>query len=350
MARNGEGTIKVFDKLYEEIRPRYAPDSIIKGALDNHAIHQLFTKKDFKVLKKYKTCFNPNTLVIIPNLSQVFPIPYTGRKAETIYHNQYVRDYCIATTGIDPMTEAGKAEIHDILRAIQAKEMKLAVIGYGGAMINFLWNTYLLAFLSDFNEPVFKEICVFEKEAISFTNILRVGKPVLLESFLSIYLNESGSLNKLNMIREEFQLAEDVTLIEDYLTEEDDLKELVDSDFLLIGAPNFEARKLLEDSNFFFFGHANNELEIFFQPIVNTELTFESYGSIDVPVLLSNIAAGTIEMLRIFTAFDVKNPGYEKSQSLFRIDYAETMLGGEAGMSSAAVAESNESEQSEQGE
>ncbi len=339
MARNGEGTIKVFDKLYEEIRHRYAPDSIIKGALDNHAIHQLFTKKDFKVLKKYKQCFNPNTLVIIPNLSQVFPIPYTGRKAETVYHNQYVRDYCLATTGIDPMTPEGKEEIHGILRAIQAKEMKLAVIGYGGAMINFLWDTYLLAFLSNFNEPVFKEICVFEKEAISFTNILRIGKPVLLESYLSIYLNETGALNKLNMIREEFQLAEDVTLIEDYLTDEADLKELVDNDFVLIGAPNFDARVLLQDSNFFFFGHANNELEIFFQPIVNTELTFESYGSIDVPVLLSNIAAGTIEMLRVFTGFDVKNPGYEKSESVFRIDYGEIMLGSEAGVASNTDAE-----------
>ncbi len=336
MANRNEGTIKVFDKLYEEIRHRYAPDSIIKGALDNHAIHQLFTKKDFKVLKKYKTCFNPNTLVIIPNLSQVFPIPYTGRKSETIYHNQYVRDYCIATTGIDPMTIEGKAEIHSILKAIQAKGMKLAVIGYGGAMINFLWNVYLLAFLSDFNEPIFEEICVFEKEAISFTNILRLGKPILLESYLSIYLNESGTLNKLNLIREEFQLAKDVTLIEDYLTEAEDLKELVDNDFVLVGAPNFEARKLLEDSNFFFFGHANNELEIFFQPIVNTELTFESYGSIDVPVLLSNIAAGTIEMLRIFTSFDSKNPGYTKSESCFRIDYGEIMLGGEAGVASEA--------------
>ncbi len=278
-------------------------------------------------------------MVIIPNLSQVFPIPYTGRKAETVYHNQYVRDYCLATTGIDPMTPEGKEEIHGILRAIQAKEMKLAVIGYGGAMINFLWDTYLLAFLSNFNEPVFKEICVFEKEAVSFTNILRIGKPVLLESYLSIYLNETGALNKLNMIREEFQLAEDVTLIEDYLTDEADLKELVDNDFVLIGAPNFDARVLLQDSNFFFFGHANNELEIFFQPIVNTELTFESYGSIDVPVLLSNIAAGTIEMLRVFTGFDVKNPGYEKSESVFRIDYGEIMLGSEAGVASNTDAE-----------
>lgn len=330
MSRQDEGTIKVFNKLYEEIRQRYAPDSIIKGALDNHAIHQLFTKKDFKVLKKYKQCFNPNMLVIIPNLSQVFPIPYTGRKAETIYHNQYIRDYCLATTGIDPITEKGKQEIRDILKAIQAKEMKLAIIGYGGAMINFLWDTYLLAFLSNFNEPVFKEICVFEKEAISFTNILRIGKPILLESYLSIYLNENGTLNKLNLIREEFQLAEDVTLIEDYLTTPDDLKELVDNDFVLIGAPNFDARVLLQDSNFFFFGHANNELEIFFQPVVNTELTFESYGSIDIPVLLSNIAAGTIEMLRIFAGFDVQNPKYEKSESVFRIDYGEIMLNIEA--------------------
>jgi hypothetical protein len=319
-------TIKVFDKIYEEIRHRYASESIVRGALDNHAIHQFFQKKDFKILKKYKTFFNPNILVIIPNLSQVFPIPYTGRKVDTVYHNKIIRDYCVKTTGIDPLTSEGKREIQGILKSIQAKEMKLAIIGYGGAMINFLWNVYVLAFLSNFNEPIFKELVIFEKEAISFTNILRLGKPVLLESYINIYLNDSGTLNKLNLIREEFQLAEEVTLVEDYLTDEEDLQELVQEDFIFIGAPNFKARKLLEDTNFFFFGHANNELEIFYQPLVNTELTFESYGSIDIPVLLSNIAAGTIEMLRIFAGLDTKNTDYEKSESLFRIDYGEVML------------------------
>jgi len=326
MPTNNAGTINVFDKIYEEIRHRYSPESIIPGALDNDALTQYFTKKDFKILKKYKNYYNQNILVIIPNLSQAFPIPYVGRKVETIYHIQDLRDYCIRTTGIDPMTEEGQVEIHKILRRIQSKEMKLAVIGYGGAMINFLYNTYLLAFLSNFNEPVFKEICIFEREAISFTNILRLGKPVILESFLDIQLNESGSLNKLNLLREEYQLAEEVTPVEDYLTSDEDLKELVDNDFVLIGAPNFEARKLLEDTNFFFFGHANNELEIFYQPLVDTELTFESYGSIDIPVLISNIGAGTIEMLKILSDFDTQNPGYEKSESLFCIDYEKEMF------------------------
>jgi len=321
-------TLNVMEKIGEEIRQRYSETSIIKNAFDNNVITTL-GKNKFKLLKRFNTYMNPNLLVLEPMLTNTFPISYNGNKRKTIYYNDVVKKYCTDIIGYDPTTEEGKVKIHALLDSIAKKELKLCVVGYGGAMINFLWNTYLLSFISSYNDPIFKELIVFEKENISLTNILRISKPVLLEAFLGIHCDENGGLPKIRLIKEEFQLAEKVSLFKRYLEDEKEIKNLVKNNFIFIGAPNFDARILLEKSPFYFLGHANNELEIFYQPQINAELTFESYGSIDVPVLLANIAVGTIKMLEIFNDIELtgsKNkpkPAHSAGESLLKIDYGE---------------------------
>jgi len=312
-------SINVFEKIFEEIRHRYSPTSIIPGACDNETIFQL-DKKSVKILKRYSTVFNPNLKFIVPELSDKFPIRYAGYKKETIYTIPEVVNYCRDIIGIDPTTKDGKQAIHEILDNIAKKELKLAIIGYGGAMINFLWNTYILAFASSYNNPIFKELTIFERESISFTNILRLGKPVMIESYLNMITDERGSLPKIRLIREEFQLAEDTHLIHDYLEDPKLVKKLEDDGYIFLGAPNFEARNLLENSKFFFFGHANNEFEITYCPRVDAGLAFETYGSIDIPVLLANIAVGSLAMLDIFSKLDTENMP-DINSSIFKIDY-----------------------------
>jgi len=321
-------TVNVMEKIQEEIRHRYADSSIIKHALDNDVISKL-GKSNFRLLKRFTTYMNPNLLILNPSLTNTFPISYNGNKSKTIYFNDTIKQYCTDIIGYDPTTPEGKAKVHELLDSIAQKNLKICVVGYGGAMINFLWNTYLLAFISSYNDPIFEEIIIFEKDSISLTNILRISKPVILDSFLNIHCNDDGSLPKIRLIKEEFQLTKKMGLFKRYLEDEKEVKQLVKDGFVFIGAPNFEARVLLNNAPFYFLGHANNELEIFYQPLVNTELTFESYGSIDVPVLLANLAVGTIKMLEIFNEIPIQGkknlpkPTHIQSESLFRVDYGE---------------------------
>ncbi len=333
--------VDIYERIFEEIRHRYSASSIIKGAIDNEIIYKVFKNIDVKMLKKWKHLYNPNLKVLIPELSDIenetgvyFLVGRNGRHSlNNIYDIPPLRKYIKSTMGFDPMTEEGKKAIWEMLDKLAQKEHNLAVIGYGGAMINFLWDLFLLKTISEYPYPLFNKIVVFERENLSLTNLFRIGKFIILENYSSLFLDENGKLNKLNLIREEFSLAkeENFFLIEDYLTEDSDemLQQLREKNYLMIGAPNFAARKMLEKDNFFFFGHANNELEIFYQPYVDDELTFESYGSIDIPVLISNIAAGTIAMVNIFGDInkeDLQNKDkslFNPSESLFRIDYGE---------------------------
>jgi len=316
-------TINIMDKINEGIRHRYATDSIIKKAFDNHVCHQLSTST-LKLKKRHELYFNPNLLILKPDLTEKFKVSFAGNNKKSIYFNPVVREYVEKIVGFDPITPEGKAKIRSMLSDLSKKRLKIVIVGYGGAMINFLWNLYLLSFISSFNDPIFEHIVVYEKENISLTNILRISKPILLESFLDIHQKE-GRLPKVRLLREEFQLADSITSYIRYLEDPEEIKILNDDGYIFIGAPNFEARMKLEETNFIFMGHANNELEIFFQPIVNNDLTFESYGSIDIPVLLSNLAAGTISMIDILGQFqtDKNEFAFEKGASLLKIDYGE---------------------------
>ena len=324
-AKSG-GKIRIFDKIAEEIRMRYSDKSIVKGAADNEAIFKYFNSGSFKVLKRWDLLFNPNLNVIFPELAQKFPIPYPGKKTY-LYKNPVIKKYIQDILGWNPVDDPEK--IIKLFKKVKEKNINLIVVGYGGAMINFLYNLSNLKDLVGFNEPIFKSMYAFEKENIAFTNILRLGKPIALEAYMEVFVNSKNGpigLNKLNLLKDELNLAEDVLLVEDYLTEEN-IAELEDEDLpnkVFIGAPNFTARKLLEDSNFYFFGHSGHEIEIFYKPYVDTELARETYGSIDIPTLISNIALGTIAQLEIWAKVeDINNPGFENSQSLFKQDMEE---------------------------
>ena len=326
MANNVE-VLKIGDILNEKIRVRYSEDSILSkyGICDNEVATRMLAGKT-KVLKKWKDIYNPNMNVIFPEISELIPVTPPGVLNDTIYNKEIVKRYCNDIIGWNPIDNPDKAE--ELLRNIQSKNLKIAVIGYGGAMINFLYFVYLLTYYANFNEPIFEEIAVFEKENIAFTNLLRLGKPLVLKNYLDIFVENQDipTIKKLYLLEEEQRLTKNIIIqIDGYLEDQDDIDELKNQGYILIGAPNFAARQLLEqnDMPFFFFGHANNELEIFYQPVVDSDLTVESYGSIDIPVLLSNIAVGTIAQLQIWNDMDLENNPFEKSQSLFRIDMGE---------------------------
>jgi len=316
--------IKVYDKIFEEIRQRYSPTSIIEGAADNEAIFDYFQKPRYKNLKKWSTLFNRNLNILIPQLSEKFDAAFPGVIKDTIYEIPSVRDYCKTVTGFDPLDPEDQKIIFKMLDDIREKDLNIAVVGYGGAMINWLWDLWLLAYHVGYTKPIFRNIIVYEKENLSFTNLLRVGKPVALNSYVSVLLTDDNQLNKLNLIREEFNLAQRLTISERYLEDGEELDTLRSKDFIFIGAPNLQTRVMLENDPFFFFGHGDNELEVFYRPRVDTELSFETYGKVDIPVLLSNIAAGTIQMLGVFNSVQNKKDfSFEQGESVYRIDYNE---------------------------
>jgi len=309
-------TLKIWDKIYEEIRMRYSNNSIINNAADNKALFNFFRNKKIKILKKWKNIYNPNFQVLFPDLSEKFPVSLNPKK-DNIYSINEVKKYIKSTLDINMDDPDDLKKINEWMKKVKEKNIDLVIVGYGGAMINFLYFLNLLSYKVKFNEPIFKNMVVFEKENISFTNILRLGKPIVLNSYTNYNTNTDGTLNKLNILDDEVALSEEIGLFDFYLDEEIIPRlEAKFSNLVYLGAPNFAARQLMENKNFYFFGHGDNDLEIFYQPRVNSDLTVETYGSIDIPVLLSNIAVGTLAQLKIWAETDdILNPSYESGES-----------------------------------
>jgi hypothetical protein len=206
----------------------------------------------------------------------------------------------------DPLTKKIMTEL-DVLptkedfQKIRDKDINLCLVGYGGAMVNMLYNMYQWAIeLSEMR--IFNNIVIFEKDTIDFSNLVRFAKPMILNhvskfsTFESEMRQELSLIKKVSMIDVEKELSKKRKIISfvSWLDERA-AHDLKNKKYTLIGAPDLETRTMLTDLDldFYFMGHANHEVALKYQPEITSSLVNENYGSIDIPVLLINLQIAT---------------------------------------------------------
>jgi hypothetical protein len=273
---------------------RYAEDSILPYD-DNKVIHQLLkrdntisssTIKDLKIM-------NDNIIQMSRQLMTNIPINING------YPESFTSD--ITNKILDELNI--RPTIEDF-QAIKDKGIKLCLVGYGGAMINMLYNMYLWSMELSVTQP-FEKIVIFEKDTLDFSNIPRLGKPIsslYYPDFMQYYddnVKNLKTLPKLALLNQESELCQNRKIIDfqDWL-DENAANKIESKNYVFVGAPTLETRNMLSDKNFYFMGHGDHEVEISYRPRVTSGLVVETYGTIDIPTLLVNLQLSTAAFIK----------------------------------------------------
>ncbi len=301
------------DYLQNEIRMRYAQDSILPWD-DNRLAFKLVSEGIQKSEIKDLRILNPNiremSSTLIENLD---PKVYNSKEfLDGIFIQKILSDLDLTPTKED-------------FQKIREQDLNLVFVGVGGAMLNLLWNMYHYAI--KFSEiGVFNKIRIFEKDNIDFTNLFRIGKPVLYDFAMDFSTDYSETaqnikqLKKLFLVKEEKLLSKENKIITfDSWLQDIHVKLLKKKNYTLVGAPTLETRKFLEDSDFYFLGHSDFEVDLVYQPEPADGLAVETYGTIDIPVLMLNLHLATAAFIKQLASG--KKPA--KNEKLFSFDMKE---------------------------
>jgi hypothetical protein len=275
---------------------RYAPESILPYD-DNQIIHRFFKDRFSGAEAKTFRVMNEN----ITRMSYV------------LVKNLQARQSGNPTSFDDPLTQHLLDELDlrptkEDMQKIREKNLKLCVVGYGGAMVNVLYNMYIWAMeLSE--TKLFEKLVIFEQDDLDFTNILRMGKPIVF-SYSPDYIKKFDdqvhnikTLKKINMISNERELSSERKSILFIKWLDDKAAGFLDKKgYIFVGAPTLETRQMLADKKFFFLGHSDYEVDITYSPQAISSLAVETYGSIDIPVLLVNLQLATAAFIKILAS------------------------------------------------
>jgi hypothetical protein len=309
-------TIKLKEFLANEIRMRYAPHSILPYD-DNRVLHSIVKGEPLSSEPIANLKIMNNNIIQMSEDLMVDMQPNLSADPESFACE--LTQFILDELDIRPTKE-------DLIK-IRDKNIKLAVVGYGGAMINMLHNMFLWA--REYSEfKLFDKIVIFEKDAIDFSNIPRLGKSVVSSYHPDYYRTfeqhapNLKTLNKLSLVSEENMLSKEnkIILFEQWLTDFH-AEKLQDRDYVMVGAPTLDTRQMLSDKNFFFMGHGDFEVETTFQPQITSGLAMETYGTIDIPALLINLQLSTAAFIKQLAKDSDTN--LEPGQTLFKFDIKE---------------------------
>ncbi|NPA45037.1 MAG: hypothetical protein GXO49_05850, partial [Chlorobi bacterium] len=179
----------------------------------------------------------------------------------------------------------------------------------------------------------FQNLFIFENDILETTNIFRIGKPLVNKSISRFEKYKLNSLKyqtnseflkvlpKIYTFNEESQLSKKNHLIKKYFTI-NDAKEILENyeNVIFIGAPDFETRQALYEMNapFLMVGHSNNTISITKCPKIEGLIT-ETYGSIDIPVLIMNLWGASYKLIELFTNENINS--IEPDTNLFRFNF-----------------------------
>ncbi|NPA45040.1 MAG: hypothetical protein GXO49_05865, partial [Chlorobi bacterium] len=293
------------DHLKESIRQRYAPVSQI-GA-DNELLMEIFDKeavnKNFRELSEKinnKVIFNPNIAMLFPRYWKEL------RRRNFIF--EFIPYYLFNPKLVNYMKHMGHEDVFErnyfftktlkkLWTEISKKKYTLVVVGYGGAMFNLLNNLSFMSMVSEKLPRLFERIIVFENDEVEFSNILRFGAPII-NIGISRFDDSYNNFKKINLLEKQllqnkfFHLFKNQFQAEDEYFTIDKAKEILENyeNVIFIGAPDFETRQALYEMSapFLMVGHSNNTISITKCPKIEGLIT-ETYGSIDIPVLLLNL-------------------------------------------------------------
>jgi hypothetical protein len=297
--------------LDNELRMRYAPDSILPFD-DNQIVHRFFknhyTSEEAAEFKVMNDNIIRMSYVLAKHLQQE-PV------VNTISFETPLTQHLLDELNLRPTKED--------FQKIREKELQMCIVGNGGAMMNMLFNMYLWSMeLSE--TRVFKKIVVFEKDSLDFTNMMRMGKPMAF-NYVSDYIKQDAAdapllntLKKNDMLTIERELSSERRILNfvSWLDDPRTVDLIANKGYFFVGAPTLETRELLQDKKFFFLGHSDFEVDITYRPQLVSTLSVETYGSIDIPVLLINLQLATAAFIKILASDDE----YQPDQRLLNFD------------------------------
>ena len=311
--------VKLKEYLANEVRMRFSPESILPFD-DNTIIHQLLTGEINTQVAKDAKLMNPNIIKMSRKL--LLNQEFVGQIVDPSFDSSITKEI---------MQELDVVPTQEDFQKIRDKDINLCLVGYGGAMVNMLHNMYSWAMeLSEVR--IFKNIVIFEKDTVDFSNLVRFGKPIAFDytaEFASFNSNERSNiktLKKLSMVSHEKELSKKRKIISFVEWLKDTHAESLNAkNYILVGAPDLETRQMLNDmdSKFYFIGHSNYEVDITFQPEITSGLVVENYGSIDIPVLLINLQIATgafIKQLAGTGPYAEGNDHPEKNERILNFD------------------------------
>ncbi len=318
--------IDLKEYLANEVRMRFAKESILDFN-DNEIIHKLLKEGISTEEAKEAKLMNPNLVKMSRQLllNQEFHLDYN----DVSFHDPLTKEI-LEHLDIVPTKE-------DFNR-IREKDINLCIVGYGGAMVNMLHNMYQWA-MEISEVRIFKNIVIFEKDYVDFSNLIRFGKPVSFDYIASFAtfpredVPELNTLKKVSMISYEKELSKQRKIISfvEWL-QDTHARSLNSKDYVLVGAPDLATRNMLTDldSKFYFMGHSDFEVDITYQPEVTSGLVVENYGSIDIPVLLINLQIATAAFIKQLAGTGPGDVQPDKNQRLLNFDmkdYIENIRG-----------------------
>jgi len=262
-------TLKVSERLFENTKSRYllTEENSNKNYSDRTAPLSIATDNI-----KGGTFISPNLATICEGTS----IPFS----------QFV-----AEQGIDI------DHVANLFKTIKEKDIILVSLGYGGISSNVIHFMSELLRLTEVEDP-FSKLVVYEEDSITLMNVLRMYKDTV-----RTYCSAFNLVNKLEGFTEHNLCHKDNLFLCNYFFEE----ELYDSvrertGVVYFGAPDYKTRQFLENAPFYFLGHGGDEVSIIVRPKVNSELTVETYGQIDLASFFPNVLHLTVAFLEHLAA------------------------------------------------
>ena len=325
--------MKVNEFLQEMVRQKYSPVSVLGS--DNKLINEVIFNNNFP-----DEVINDSDSDIIFNMNLMFHRYINSYYSDIIASNHYshipawmwqkqgweITRKALEKAGlsnfigkkpfpndIDDIIGKWKnyyknKELKNALETIKAKKINLVVVGYGGAMQNIMYNLYGMCKALDIR-GLFNIVDVWEEKNISLSNLLRVPEYLMEREYSKSQYKKKYIESKVACVlpkteiflgKEEL-LSKEAYLIDEYLSEED-VKEYDLENTLFIGAPDLTTRNLLDSlgAHFIMVGHADNEIGIKKNP-APSQLAVETYGTIDIPVLITNLLIGTYKIIDILS-------------------------------------------------
>jgi len=309
-------TINLKTEVQENLRMRYRPDSILpfddnKIVIDYMTNPQNFSIEDisrFNIMNPNLAKFESRLYIKAPRYLGKYPKHFNNKLLWKI-----LRDLDIVPT-------------RDDLKVIKDSQYRILSIGMGGAMINFFYN--LQYWCMKLEVPgIFHRMHVREADFLEYTNVPRIGEDIAFETSASTVTDiddEIGGILKVVLTKNLKWLVENISpLQKSEYVDQKAIDLFTQHGYNMIGAPDFETRKLLEDKNFIFFGHGGTSVDLTYQPVVNDELGNETYGSIDIPVLLLNFQVATAAWIKKEANRIRTGESYEHDSDIFTFDMAE---------------------------
>lgn len=201
-------------------------------------------------------------------------------------------------------------EIIDTWYRLADKQTNVCVIGYGGMMINMI---YIWSQIQQYYRlpAVFDDLEIWEPDSLSFSNCFR-----LLKSPLRYTRGTISLMRKINLLTPvERKLAK---CIDTHDTRLDSSHIHSYDGYTFIGAPDFDTRVLLEGKPFLSCLHSDDKISIISSPVVDSSLTAETYGRVNVNTLFPNIYLASAQMLKI-----LDSGVYPPDTVLWANDFAE---------------------------